>query len=56
MYWNYSIWKYYFGTSSCVLCREAVLISECPLSGISLYFNDMVAVPHMIGLESMLDC
>ena len=24
-------------TSSCVLCREAVPISECPLSEISLY-------------------
>ena len=32
-----SIGSKYFGTSSCVLRREAVLILDCPLSEISLY-------------------
>ena len=31
-----TIGRNYLGTSSCVLCRETVLISERPLSDISL--------------------
>ena len=32
------IGKEYFGTSRCVLCREVVLVSECPLSEIPLNY------------------
>ena len=35
MYWNYR--EKIFGISSCVLCREIVLILERPLLEISLY-------------------
>ena len=35
MYYNYR--EKYFWTSNCVLCGEGILISECPLSDISLY-------------------
>ena len=30
-------WKYFEPPAVCVLCREVVLISECPLSEVSLY-------------------
>ena len=37
MYWNYR--REYCVTSSCVLCREAVLILKCPISEMSQYFS-----------------
>ena len=51
IYWNYG--SKYFGTSSCVLCREIVLISEHPLSEISLYMQGQVCVvPSASALQS----
>ena len=35
------IGRIYFGTSSCVLCREVVSIEECPLLEVPLYLVPM---------------
>ena len=32
-----TVGRKYFSTLSCVLCKESVLISECPLLGIALH-------------------
>ena len=44
MYWKYR--ERIFWTSSCVLCREAVLVSEHPLSEIPLYFLTRLHPTH----------
>ena len=52
MYWNYR--EEYFETSSCVLCREVILILKCPLSEVTLGNSQPAVGRRLYHLLSIL--
>ena len=49
-----TIGRKYFGTSSCVLCREVILIAKCPLSEVPLGNSQPAVGRRLYHLLSIL--